>query len=491
MLLTLENISQIFSSKVALDNITLNFEDGKIHAITGENGAGKSTLASILCGDRQPVSGSILLDGKKTILKNPADAVAKGIILVHQRPLLAESITVKENIFLGSESTKTSTRFLKARLIQYAKQWAPLLNMNALVKDIGSDMRFYTALLGALCKNPKILILDEPSVFLNNQQRIELYTNLHQFTSGGNTVIVITHSMTEAQNYADSVICLRKGNLLARYDNPKLFKKGSPGYFDFDESFFSEKPNEKSVNDSNSKSISVSQESFLSFHNVTLKPLNRPALFNISFSAKSGEITLVRGFSESGLETLENLITGMEETYCSGTVTLSCPKDFFQARAFTLNLSKKHLTAALLRGNNYSTTGIIPSNRVFRSSNPALTVEQMLCVYYNGKNKKEYAQNLINKAEVAIKPEEKASALSGGMLQRLILARELEQNPQFLILCEPLQGLDSTAAAAMCRRIAELASENKTVIVLSTTDFPENICAKIYRLMDGELKNDR
>ncbi|MCR4626554.1 MAG: ATP-binding cassette domain-containing protein [Treponema sp.] len=486
MLLTLENISQIFSTKVALDNINLTFESNKIYAVLGENGAGKSTLASILCGDRQPYSGNILLDGKKSILKSPADALAKGIVLVHQRPLLAESISVKENIFLGSENTKVSYRFLNAHLEMYRKRGAAGLNLNAKVKDIGSDFRFYTALLSALCKEPEILILDEPSVFLNTIQRKKLYENLKEFVKNGKTAIVITHSIDEAKNYADKVIYLKKGQLIATDEKA----------IGIAESAFNSGYNQESVPDSEKKSdtktkTEIKQQSFISFSNVTLKPVNRPALFNISFSAEAGQITLIQGVEESGLETLENLVTGMEENFAQGTVTLSCSKDIFSQTSFTLDLTKKHLTTDLLRGKNKKITGIIPSNRVFRASNPLLKVEQILCVYYEGKDTEKYSREIIKNAGVNITPEDYASSLSGGMLQRLILERELTQNPQFLILCEPLQGLDSAASSSLCKRIAKLAEEGKTIIVLSTADFPKSICNKVYKLSGGELKNEK
>lgn len=492
MNLELKNISQIFSQKIALDNININFCEGKIHSLIGENGAGKSSLAAILCGDRSPAKGRILIDGKEVFFKNPRDAVEKGIVLVHQCPLLANSITVKENIFLGSENTKTSRRFLEPRVKILAKQWAPLMNMDLYVKDLSGDMRFYTALLCALSKNPKVLILDEPSVFLDTEQRKQLYSNLHLFAEQGNTVIVITHSMAEAKNYTDTVTALSKGKIIARYEDTSKFHEGSPGYFDFEAKWNENKNKILAELHTSSEPIllkknTASAESFIAFKNVTVLPVNRPPLYNISFSAKSGEITLIRGHLESGLETLENLVTGMEENPCRGTVTLSSNCGIFQKTAFSLNLAKKRLNPAMLRGKNSNITAIIPSDRTFRSSNPTLTIEQLLTVYYTGKDTKAYAEKIIKKAQVAIKTEEKASSLSGGMLQRLILARELEQNPQFLILCEPMQGLDSIAQNNLCKRLADFAQSGKTVIVLSTVDFPSEICKKIYSLSDGEL----
>ncbi len=200
---------------------------------------------------------------------------------------------------------------------------------------------------------------------------------------------------------------------IARYEDTSKFHEGSPGYFDF-EAKWNENRNKilaelhTSSEPNLLKKNTASAESFIAFKNVTVLPVNRPPLFNISFSAKSGEITLIRGHLESGLETLENLITGMEENPCRGTVTLSSNCGIFQKTAFSLNLAKKRLNPAMLRGKNSNITAIIPSDRTFRSSNPTLTIEQLLTVYYTGKDTKAYAEKIIKKAQVAIKTEEKA-----------------------------------------------------------------------------------
>ncbi|QTQ12223.1 ATP-binding cassette domain-containing protein [Treponema parvum] len=492
MTVSLKNITVSFPRKTALDNICLSFTPGKIHALLGENGAGKSTLASILSGDIRATSGQIVIDGAEVVFKDPRQAADNGIQIVRQRPLLARDITALENILLGSEQCNISNRFIKSRIETYKKSWAPSLKTNLPVRDMGGDERFFTALLCALCREPKILILDEPSVFLNTEQRSRLYKNLRESAQKGVTIIVITHSMSEAQNNTDTVTVLEKGKIIARYENSSDFKRGSAGYSDFEV-----RAEETSCR---IKNFPFSKN-FISLSGVTLRPVNRPALFDVSLTAKNGEITLVQGLSESGLGTLEDLMLGMEDTRGKGKFTLSCSTGLGKSRltsrrrtaaeakpSFIVNLAKKNLTSAMLRGKKYATCAMIPSDRVFRASNPELTVEQILTVYYKGNNPVQYADSLIKKANVFISPTEKAVNLSGGMLQRLILAREMEQNPEFLILCEPLQGLDSHSASAMCDKLFKYAEDGKCVIVLSTQDFPENLCGRIYVLSDGRIK---
>ncbi len=493
MNLRLTGISECFSLKIVLESVSAEFKEGAIHALVGENGAGKSTLAAIISGSRQPTSGTILLDGKPVVLKTPREAAELGIIQIHQRPLLAEGITVKENILIGTEyqpepaqREKISRRVTLARLSVYKKQWAPDLDLNSRVRNIGGDERFLTALLGALCRSPSILILDEPSALLNWEQRRILYANLRTLAQGGMNILIITHSMEEASLYTDTVTVLAEGRILATYARSSDFLQGCPGYIDF------KKPDlSGSVNQTDEIIQPVFPRGFISFNSITVRPVNRPAIFGISFSFHCSELTLIRGLQESGLGTLENVITAMESSHCTGSFLMSYTEDpINDEEIYRRNLAVRPLTPAILRKKMHVKTAIIPSDRTFRGSNPNLTVGQMLTAYYTGKNHEQYAMRLITKAGISITTGEPVSDLSGGMLQRLILERELDMDPVFIILCEPLQGLDSRSSAALCRRLYNLSKTGNAVLVLSAADFPESFCTSIYTLKDGKLIHD-
>lgn len=216
---------------------------------------------------------------------------------------------------------------------------------------------------------------------------------------------------------------------------------------------------------------------------ITSRPKNRPAIFDVSFSAQSGQISLITGLAESGLSTLENVVTGMEHAKTSGTFTIES-----DGSTKTISFDKQMYTPAFMRNTLELTAAILPTDRTFRASNPHLTIEQMLTAHYAGKNHSEYAERLIAKAGISIKRTEKASALSGGMLQRLILARELEQNPKLIIFCEPLQGLDFAASEKICSLLYECAKNGAAVIVLTAADFPKELCARHYKLDSGRLR---
>ena len=171
-MLEIKNINVSFYSKDVLKNVSLAFEEGKIHALFGENGAGKSTLASVLCGDLIPSSGEIFIDNKKVIFNMPKDAIKHGICCVHQRPLLADSISIKENILLGAP------KLLDSKIQNILHNFLPQKKLSTLVKNLTGAERFFVSLTGTILKNPKYLILDEPTILLNKEQRNLLFSEL-------------------------------------------------------------------------------------------------------------------------------------------------------------------------------------------------------------------------------------------------------------------------------------------------------------------------
>ena len=208
MTLELRDICLKFSHKVVLQKLSVCFEEGQLHALLGENGAGKSTAANIICGELKPDSGELLLDGTPITFRTPREAINSGICYVHQRPMLADSITVKENLFLGLNKEQ------KALLEGVAKKWLPEVKLNSLVKNHGADVCFFIALTSALIKSPHILILDEPSALLNENQRDFLFENLRQLAQDGMNIIIITHNLDEAQKFCDTVDYIEDGKIV-------------------------------------------------------------------------------------------------------------------------------------------------------------------------------------------------------------------------------------------------------------------------------------
>lgn len=470
MQIEVKNITKQFGSKLALDNISILFSEGKIHALLGENGAGKSTLSSILCGDGQATSGVILVDKKEVKITNNRDSSSLGIFIVRQRPLLVESLSIEDNILLGAEKGK----FQKKSLKELCNKWNINLSMKKKIRDAGGDERFFTSLLASLIHDPKVLILDEPSSRLNLVQRKELYNNIKSFSKNGCNIIVITHSPQEAALYADTVTILEKGKIKKDFSDINDYRNyiGIKKEYELTSDFFNTATIHSSPIEEN--------KAIFECEDLTYRPKYRSSIENISFKAYSSKITIIKGTSESGLGTLEDIITGMaviidreRRKTIRGTINLF--GQAYNANNFTVTKLRKKQVA------------VVSSNKTFRASAPELTVKELLTPYYKYKNRNEKASKIIKEETIDCKITDKVSSLSGGMLQRLILARELSLNPELIILCEPIQGMDSHSISMLCKRLKKIANTGKSVLILTSTDFPENYCDSKYILEGGLL----
>lgn len=308
--------------------------------------------------------------------------------------MLADYITVKENLLLGLNKEQ------KTQLKPQAEKWLSGVNLNSYVIKYGADIRFFIALTSALIKKPKLLVLDEPSVLLDDNQRIFLFEKLRLLAGEGMNIIIITHNYDEAEKYCDTIDYLEEGKLLKDY---------SP------------------INNQQAK-----------VHDNT-----------------GGRITLIKGLAEDGLDTLEKSLIQMRSNH---------------------EFSFK--------------TALIPTDRKFTGSSPNLTIEQMLTSALDipESQKPAAALKMIKSSGVDITPQEKCSSLSGGMLQKLMFERELYGNPELLILCNPLQGLDVNTCQKTCERIQKAAQNGAYILVLSYGAWPSEYCDVEYRLKDGNLE---
>ncbi len=398
-MLELKNICLTYSYKKVLCGVNARFESGKIYSLLGENGAGKSTLAHIICGDLHQDSGNLILNGEQMNFYSAGQALKKGIGCVHQRPLLADSISVWENLQLGNNHLK------KKDAETLLKSLIPDIKMKISVKNLNPAQNFFVSLAGILLKNPKILILDEPTTLLEPKQADFLFEILKQKTAAGMTILVITHNLNEAIFKTDGIVILKDGNVIA-----------SGNSRDFTES---------------------------KIHKLMFDQLPTDAVFPVNT-----EVPCVHAESTVNTELPLSFIKKLYTTEAEDSLT-GMDSDKIQ------KLRKEG-------------TAIIPSDRTFRASNPDLTILQLTTTYKTGLSKKalaEYAWKITQKAGVNIHLDEKVNCLSGGMLQRLILQRELDLNSKKIIFCSPYQGLDSDAVCKLNKIIADLIKKGTKIIL--------------------------
>ncbi|MCQ2590475.1 MAG: ATP-binding cassette domain-containing protein [Treponema sp.] len=454
MNLELKDIDFSFSLKTVLQKLNISFKEGQIHGLLGENGAGKSTTANIICGELKPSAGSIIIDGKPVIFNSPKDAIKQGISYVHQRPQLCENITAYENLLIGLNKQQ------KKNIKNYAASYIPDLKLSTPLYNVTSDLRFFLSLTNALLKEPELLILDEPSALLGPKQIEHLYSILCSLAEKGMNIIVITHSKEEAENYCNDVFYLKRNDTAVTAAPINQTKKSD------NESF-------------TQSDIKTSGNFECKWENISCKTRNHIPIKNLNFSVLSSEITLIKGYAEQGLTQLEDIICGMNKFKCQGTFSII--KNESNIRH---NLAKNFSTYKL-RYKSGITTGIIPTNKKYRGSNPLLSIKDMLC--FNQELVSPAA--IIEKSKINITENENCASLSGGMLQRLLINRELACKPQLLILCNPMQGLDNQSCQNVIKKLEKLKNENTAILVLSNSEFPEEICSKVYNLYKGEFTN--
>jgi len=474
----MKNITKIFGSFTANDNINLTLHKGEVHALLGENGAGKSTLMNILYGLYQPTSGEIYIKGEKVNITNPNIAIKNGIGMVHQHFMLIEPFTVAENIILGMETTK----FLGALDIKKAvedvkklsEKYGLFVDPNAKIQDITVGMQQRVEILKALYRGAEILILDEPTAVLTPQEIRELIQIIKNLTNEGKSIIIITHKLKEIKMSADNCTIIRRGKWIGTVDVSET-----------SESELASKMVGREVSFEVEKEERAPGNVVLSIENIFVKD-NRGinAVDGLSLEIKSGEILGIAGIDGNGQSELIEAITGLRKIE-SGKVNIN-------------NIDITNKSPKEIIKNNIST---IPEDRQKRGLILDYTIaENMVLENYNKApfshngilnhgEIKEFAKDLINKFDVRPTDENaKARALSGGNQQKVIIAREVTNDPDLLISAQPTRGLDVGAIEFVHKSLVEQRNKNKAVLLVSLElDEIMNVSDRIAVIYEGKI----
>lgn len=471
---SINSINKIFLHKHTLSDISLEFCSGEIHAILGENGAGKSTLANIITGAVKPTSGSIFINSRQVRFYSEYKARKNGIVMVHQYPLLANELTVWENIALGHENIlcgmlRTKRMINKVKLL--SQEWNFELDIMQKTCKLSAGERFMVEFFNAVYANPRLIILDEPCTALSASYKKIFFNKLTELAKKDIAVILITHNIDDAVTYADKISILKKSRLLKTIDN-RLHKVQADTLI---ESMFCNDDIDCSLEshhtDSDIVHISANKTVF-EIKNLNLKNQNGCFLKDINIKAKSEEITFICGQRENGLDILEDVITGMYSQKYEGNMIVN-------------GYRIENPTPARLRKLKMS---FVPSDKKYRGSNPDISVYEMLISVSKSFANKKIVQNIIDSEKIDIKVDEPVSNLSGGMLQKLIISRETGIKPRIIVLSEPTHGLDTQTSHKMWKSLRSLADYGTAVIILSTDDtFADEYSDEIYYLSDETL----
>lgn len=454
-MLELKNIRKVFGDCVANDDVSLVVHKATIHAIVGENGAGKSTAMKVVYGFYNPDGGEILLDGKPVTIRNPHDAIALGIGMVHQHFMLVDTMTVAENIILGAETGSAMNLDLdKAnREIKTLSDELKLnINPAAYIEDLSVGQQQRVELLKALYRNADLLILDEPTAVLSPQEVSEFFNILRRMKQQGKTIIIITHKLDEVLAISDEVTVMRDGRTVGHVKtaetNAKELARMIVG---------------RDVLLRVEKTDAEPDEAVLEVKNLVVDGRHGVAVDNVSFVVRAGEIVGIAGIEGNGQTELMEALAGLVKPR-SGHVE-------FEGRDVTDAGARKIKELGIAH---------IPEDRHRRGLllNSDLAENSILGVHYRPPVA---ASGFMNSAAIEqrvaeiienydVRPpnaELPAKSLSGGNQQKLIIGREFELDPKLLLVSQPTRGVDIGAIEFIHKAIIELRDKGRAILLVS------------------------
>jgi len=454
-LVEMKGISKGFPGVLANDNIDFEVAPGEIHALLGENGSGKSTLMSILAGLYRPDRGAVLIKGREVSLRSPRDAIRYGIGMVHQHFKLVDNFTVVENIILGHEKNPFFSNLsrLAGKVAELSRTYGLGVDPGARISQLSVGEKQRVEILKMLYRGSDLLIMDEPTAVLTPQESAELFTNLRKFAESGRSVVLITHKLNEVMSVAHRVTVLRAGRVVARLRREEVSERELARLMVGRE-----------ITPALNRNRPESGGVVLDLQNVgAVKDVGRQGLKNVSFTVRSGEIFGVAGVAGNGQKELAEAITGLRWVH-TGRVLINGVN--------VTNLSPRTITDL---GVSY-----VPEDRMGIGLVPRLgLVDNIILKNYrkppvsgrhliNYRRAGQEAQWLVNEFRIKVADHRSpVSLLSGGNMQRLLLAREILGSPALMVVVYPIRGLDVGAAESVHRMLLEMRDKGTAILLIS------------------------
>ena len=475
--LEVRNLTKTFGSTIANHDISLELKKGEILALLGENGSGKSTFVNQLAGIYAPESGEIFIDGKKVEFKSPQDAISAGVGMVHQHFKLVEVMSALENITLGEKSAGffVKKQQLYEKINEIQKKFGFSIDLNRKLYEMSVSEKQTVEIIKILYQGARILILDEPTAVLTPQETEKLFVVLRRMKENGCSIIIITHKLNEVMEISDRVAVMRKGENAGLVETSSCTEKSLArlmlgGKFEY-------------------KVIRVaagrSQNPVLVVKNLSSKnAYGKKSLDNINFDLYGGEILGVAGIVGSGQKELCETLTGLLRSESGEAI--------FQGQNL-LKLSPIEIKKLGVRMN------FVPEDRLGMGLAAGLDITENVMMrsyseeshfFLDRKKGSELATDIVDRYGIATPSiHNPVRQLSGGNIQKVLLGRELEMHPKFLIVAYPFRGLDVGATNNIINMLNE--QKKKGVAILLIGEDIDQLCALCDRLMvihDGSIK---
>lgn len=478
---SMKNITKHFGDNQVLTDINFDLHRCEVHALLGENGAGKTTLMNILYGMFPPTQGSVTINGKTRSSMTPKEAIEAGVGMVHQHFMLIDPFTVTENIILGYEETKGAfidRKKAEEKVKRLSEEYGLSIDPHAKVEDISVGMQQRVEILKALYHGADILIFDEPTAVLTPQEIGEFIDIVKKLTTMDKSIIIITHKLSEIKAMADNCTIIRRGKFI---DKVKVSE--------VDENILAEKMVGRDISFNVKKEDQEVGEEVLRIENLHVKDKRKvEVLKGLNLSLRNGEILGIAGVDGNGQTELIDAITGMTQIE-EGKVILngediskatpreiidigmnSIPEDR-QKRGLILEYPiKDNLILENVAKEPFSTKGRLNFDKI-----------------------RENAEDLVEKFD--IRPTNintPVADLSGGNQQKVIIAREIANNPHVLIAAQPTRGLDVGAIEFIHQYLVEMRNKGKAVLLISfELDEVMDLSDRIAVIYDGKIVGER
>lgn len=468
-----EGMSKNYGPVTVLSEVSLDVLPGEIHAIIGENGAGKSTFMRLLSGYAQPTTGTISLGGKDVAFSKPEHAQQAGIVLVHQEILLADGLTVAENLFLGRELTRNGMvddRSMRRIATEKLSELGCKVSPNALVRDIALADRQLVQIARALLDDYKLVIFDEPTAVLTGDEVERLLAIILQLKEQGAAVLYISHRLDEVQRLADQVSVLRDGKLVGTYPGEGLTQMDMARLMVGRDlaALYPEKCN------------AAIGETALEVSGLTVPGYAK----DISFIARQGEIVGFAGMIGAGRTEVFEGIMGLRAAH--GSVTLDGEPINIRSPRAAMDAGIGYLTE------DRKGKGLLLQERLARNLTLSALARFHPGLMMRRGREKTALLDAVDEYDIRLKTiGVKAGQLSGGNQQKLLLAKVLMSNPSLVVIDEPTRGIDIANKAQIYAFIHRLVGEGRTCIVISS-EMQEliGICDRILVMREGRIAGE-
>ncbi|MEQ8169219.1 MAG: ABC transporter ATP-binding protein [Candidatus Eremiobacterota bacterium] len=470
-----KNITKKFPAVIANDNVTITFRGGEVHTLLGENGAGKSTLMGVLYGKYTADEGEILINGKKTRIKSPKDAIEAGIGMVHQHFMLVPSLTVTENIILNYPSKREPFLNLKEsekKIKEISGDYGLDINPTSPVWQLSVGEQQKVEILKLLYRDATFLILDEPTAVLSPGEVEAFFITLRKLLSKGYGVIFISHKLQEVMEISDRITVLRNGKVTGT-TTPKESSRNSLASMMVG----------RDLLETEKKDKNTEEKIVLSVENLSVEnDMGLMSVKNISLQVKKGEILGIAGVSGNGQREFSEALAGLRNIK-KGKITLKNIDITGKSSSFIIKAGLSFIPEERM------TSGIIKDFSVWE--NAILKNHDSLSKWHflKFKNIRKFAGNLVEQFNIKTpSADTPIKNLSGGNIQKLILARELSANPSLLIASHPTRGVDIGATEYIHNIILEKRREGMAVILISEDiDEIRALSDRIAVMYEGEI----